>query len=281
VKLFTFFLLVLIFSGCQQPEHQENLSGKSQVQILLNNKKYDQAIALVHQDLQIKPNDSELLFFLVSSLVGKAGIDMSTIFPILKKTLMEKRMEAMVIESSLVEKQTLEELIRSNEDEKDPNQTAINTFLIRFIDLFNNLGSTLAVVAMLPKLNSEQEIYSLEAFSILKDHQFEGIYENYAYQFQAVLSGTLFVNILKKYISVDSFVLKDYFCGIGLLQLKTDLENISYYIHIFNEQRFQFGSEVKALIKLDHMLNEFLENHGDWGIASLTALGILKDRLCF
>lgn len=79
----------VLFFSCGKPNERKSLEFKSQILQKLNSKDLDSALELIEQQWVDGPNEAELVYLKAQVYAMKGGVDVYSLFPILKMKLFE------------------------------------------------------------------------------------------------------------------------------------------------------------------------------------------------
>jgi tetratricopeptide (TPR) repeat protein len=280
---FTIFLSIFITVSCGKKGDEEHLADKTKVQILLNSSRYDEAIELIDEQMVNDPNDPELRLSLASAYMGKANIDIYSLYPILELKILNK--PAVNWDSPSVENPYKPYILAADiafEASEDHN----NQQKELFSDLLTYLWSTYEVLPLIylaPAINDEQKDYAKKALDILDSSQFNfNEFEREANLNSALIAGSLTMNSLRHLFPLKENLTgyDSMFCSFSISSLDKNFEEIDKNYETFLERSERAGFNSDDLTSLSNLLGNIHQKYKNIVPGDLIFSRVQK-RVCF
>lgn len=282
-------LLCLSFLfGCSETSTEaEELSDISKIQILLNESKNVQAIALIQQELEQDPYNEELNFYLASAYSSMAGINVYTLYPLLNARLFR---ESAINWDTVNDINPYVELISGldNNTSFEINQNDIEAYKrehdlegddadeiarqeIRSINagiLGDYLGTVwtfyeiIPLIALAPAIDDDMKGYALQALRILRRGEiFTGSRREDARMFTLVISASLLVNVVKGVLPSNLQRGSAYFiCEVNHSTLLSNIEEAQDYIEVVIESASELDQRTASFEEIQDQVNTFQDS---------------------
>lgn len=227
-------ILAFFLSSCSI-ENEEEYSNTDLIHYLLNQQRYEEAIAVIQEIFPNSSDQQHLRLLWASALSGSAGLDMIDRFQVF-----ENEFFGQASDSNLKQDDPNEDkqgFFQSPDSSELIEKNLFQDFETELLEGLMRGEETLRLLKIIPYFNREKTAVLQEAIGVLEGVGMDDVYSDAARVYESILDITLFITHLRRAFPYAELsggsLLGEVSCRIAIRKSISDLLQSTYYLNRF------------------------------------------------